>query len=353
MKKIVLLIGILLLILACGKKENSGNGQNNGSKELNIYTWTYFIPEEVIADFQKETGIKVNLSYYDSNDVMMTKLMSGAKGFDIISPSTDYVDILIKSELIEKLDKSKLKNIYDNLDPDLKLNELSGIYDQGLEYSIPYTYSATGIAVNKKFMKDYPQTFDIFSQSQYKGKMTMLDDGREVLGATLQFLGYSSDSVNDAELEAAKNKLIEWKKNLAKFDATAFGKSVATGEFYAAHGYAENVYGELDESEYENFDYFIPKGAMMYIDSMAIVKGAPNMENAYKFLEFLYRPENFVKVYEQFKAPSVIKGIEEKSNVKPIVKANQVVENAKLPGALSDEAKEKHDKIWNEVKLSN
>ncbi len=242
MKKIVLLIGILLLILACGKKENSGNGQNNGSKELNIYTWTYFIPEEVIADFQKETGIKVNLSYYDSNDVMMTKLMSGAKGFDIISPSTDYVDILIKSGLIEKLDKSKLKNIYDNLDPDLKLNELSVIYDQGLEYSIPYTYSATGIAVNKKFMKDYPQTFDIFSQSQYKGKMTMLDDGREVLGATLQFLGYSSDSVNDAELEAAKNKLIEWKKNLAKFDATAFGKSVATGEFYAAHGYAENVW---------------------------------------------------------------------------------------------------------------
>ena len=353
MKKIVLLIGILLLILACGKKENSDNAQNNGSKELNIYTWTYFIPEEVIADFQKETGIKVNLSYYDSNDVMMTKLMSGAKGFDIISPSTDYVDILIKSELIEKLDKSKLKNIYDNLDPELKLNELSVIYDQGLEYSIPYTYSATGIAVNKKFMKDYPQTFDIFSQSQYKGKMTMLDDGREVLGATLQFLGYSSDSVNDVELEAAKNKLIEWKKNLAKFDATAFGKSVATGEFYAAHGYAENVYGELDESEYENFDYFIPKGAMMYIDSMAIVKGAPNMENAYKFLEFLYRPENFVKVYEQFKAPSVIKGIEEKSNVKPIVKANQVVENAKLPGALSDEAKEKHDKIWNEVKLSN
>ena len=353
MKKIVLLLGIMILMITCGKKGTSGNGQINGSKELNIYTWTYFIPEEVIEDFQKETGIKVNLSYYDSNDVMITKLMSGAKGFDIISPSTDYVDILIKSGLIEKLDKTKLSNIYSNLDPSLKLDELSGIYDPGLNYSIPYTYSATGIAVNKKFMKEYPKTFDIFSQSQYKGKMTMLDDGRETLGAALQFLGYPSDSVNDMELQAAKNKLIEWKRNLAKFDATAFGKSVATGEFYAAHGYAENVYGELDESEYENFDYFIPKGAMMYIDSMAIVKGAPNMENAYKFLEFLYRPENFIKVYELFKAPSVIKGIEEKSSVRSIVKVSQVVENAKLPGALSDQAKEKHDKIWNEVKLSN
>lgn len=350
MKKVILLLlGTLILVFSCGKKEND----KTTSKELNIYTWTYFIPQKVIDDFQNETGIKVNLSYYDSNDVMMTKLMSGAKGFDIISPSTDYVDILIKTGLIEKLDKTKLTNIYNNLDTSLRLDELSKIYDPGLEYSIPYTYSATGIVVNKKFMKDYPKSFEIFSQNQYKGKMTMLDDGRETLGATLQFLGYSSDTENDVELEAAKNKLIEWKKNLAKFDAAAFGKSVATGEFFAAHGYAENVYGELDESEYENFDYFIPKGSMMYIDSMSIVKGSPNLENAYKFLEFLYRPENFIRVYEQFKAPSIIKGIEEKSSIKSIVKSSQVIENAKLPSSLSEKAKEKHDKIWNEIKLSN
>ena len=202
-------------------------------------------------------------------------------------------------------------------------------------------------------MKDYPKSFDIFGLQQYKGKMTMLDDGRETLGATLQYLGYPSDSVNDKELEEAKNKLIEWKRNLAKFDATAFGKSVATGEFYAAHGYAENVFGELEEDEYSNFDYFIPKGAMMYIDSMAIVKNSSNKENAYKFLEYLYRPENFVKVFEQFKAPSVIKGVEANTKVKAIVNKEQLVENSKLPGALSDEAKEKHDKIWNEIKLSH
>ena len=352
LKKIVLLLGMMLFMIACGSKDG-GNG-NSESKELNIYTWTYFIPQEIIDDFQKETGIKVNLSYYDNNDVMIAKLMSGAKGYDIVSPSTDYVDILIKSGLIEKLDKKKLGDTFNNLDKDgLKLEELSKIYDSGLDYSIPYTYSATGIAVNKKFMKEYPQSFEIFNQSQYKGKMTMLDDGREVIGAALQYLGYPSDSADDRQLEEAKKKIIEWKKNLAKFDATAFGKSVATGEFYAAHGYAGNVYGELDEAEYGNFDFFIPKGAMMYIDSMAIVKNSSNKENAYKFLEFLYRPENFVKVYEQFKAPSVIKGVEEKSKVKSLVNKNQVVENAKLPGALSDEAKEKQDKIWNEIKLSN
>lgn len=349
MKKVILLLSMLVLALACSGKKTGGVD----SKELNIYTWTYFIPQEVIDNFEKETGIKVNLSYYDSNDVMMTKLMSGAKGFDIVSPSTDFVDILIKNGLLEKLDKSKLGKTFENFDESLNLMELSKIYDDGLQYSIPYSYNATGIAVNKKFMKDYPKSFDIFGLTQYKGKMTMLDDGRETLGATLQYLGYSSDSVNDKELEEAKNKLIEWKRNLAKFDATTFGKSVATGEFYAAHGYAENVFGELEEADYPNFDYFIPKGAMMYIDSMAIVKNSSNKENAYKFLEYLYRPENFVKVFEQFKAPSVIKGVEANTKVKAIVNKEQLVENSKLPGALSDEAKEKHDKIWNEVKLSH
>ena len=349
MKKVILLLSMLVLALACSGKKTGGVD----SKELNIYTWTYFIPQEVIDNFEKETGIKVNLSYYDSNDVMMTKLMSGSKGFDIVSPSTDFVDILIKNGLLEKLDKSKLGKTFENFDESLNLMELSKIYDDGLQYSIPYSYNATGIAVNKKFMKDYPKSFDIFGLTQYKGKMTMLDDGRETLGATLQYLGYSSDSVNDKELEEAKNKLIEWKRNLAKFDATTFGKSVATGEFYAAHGYAENVFGELEEDEYSNFDYFIPKGAMMYIDSMAIVKNSSNKENAYKFLEYLYRPENFVKVFEQFKAPSVIKGVEANTKVKAIVNKEQLVENSKLPGALSDEAKEKHDKIWNEVKLSH
>ena len=96
-----------------GKLTGKKGNDKTTSKELNIYTWTYFIPQKVIDDFQKETGIKVNLSYYDSNDVMMTKLMSGAKGFDIISPSTDYVDILIKTGLIEKLDKTKLKEVLD------------------------------------------------------------------------------------------------------------------------------------------------------------------------------------------------------------------------------------------------
>lgn len=108
-------------------------------------------------------------------------------------------------------------------------------------------FSATGIAVNTKYIKDYPKSFDIFAMSQYKGRMTMLDDMRETLGATLQYLGYSAETSNDQELEAAKSKLLEWKKNLAKFDSTTFGKNFASGEFYISHGYAENYFGLSEE----------------------------------------------------------------------------------------------------------
>ena len=346
MKKLILLLSMLVLVLACGGKKTEGSD----SKELNIYTWTYFIPQEVIDNFEKETGIKVNLSYYDSNDVMMTKLMSGAKGFDIVSPSTDFVDILIKNGLLEKLDKTKLGKTFENFDEKLNLLEISKTYDEGLNYTIPYSYMATGITVNTKVVgKDYPKTPDIFLEEKFKKRMTMLDDGREVLGLALQYLGFESDSKNPEELAKAKEKIQSWAKNLSKFDSNASGKGMASGEFVVVHGYPD-IYYELEGKGEENYDYFIPQGAMMYIDSMAITKNSPNKENAYKFLEFLYRPENFKEVLKVLRNPSIIKGVEEISEVKPIVSSEEILKKAKLPRALDEETKEAQDKVWTEIK---
>ncbi len=344
LKKLILISFMLVLLFSCGSKEKKE------SKTLNIYTWTYFIPDDVIEGFEKETGIKVKMDFYDTNEQMYAKLKSGAKGYDIVSPSTDILTIMREEGMLEELDREKLKTVYENL----RMNEIekfSESYDPHFSHSLPYTFSATGIAVNKKYIKDYPKTFDIFAMSQYKGRMTMLDDMRETLGAALQYLGYSAESSNDQELEAAKNQLLIWKKNLAKFDSATFGKSFASGEFYISHGYAENYFEELSEEDAKNVDYFIPKGAMMYIDSMVILKNSPNKENAYKFLEYLYRPENFKKVYELFQAPSVVKGVEESSSIKPHVTFDDVIKNAKLPKALSPEALEKQQKVWEAIKL--
>ncbi|CAM3116470.1 extracellular solute-binding protein [Streptobacillus ratti] len=348
MKKILFTIFTFIMLLSCfGNNESDEN-------VLNIYTWTYFVPDKIIEDFEKETGIKVNLSYYDNNDTMIAKLMigSGDGNYDIVSPSTDYIPIMIQSGLLEKLDKSKLGQTFENMNEKLNLMEISKIYDEGLNYSIPYSFMATGITVNNEIVgSDFVKTPDIFLNKEFKGRMTMLDDGREVIGLALQYLGYSSDSKDINQLKEAKEKILSWAENLAKFDSNAAGKGIASGEFSIVHGYPD-VFYEIEKEEENKFTYFIPEGAMMYIDSMAIPANSKHKDNAYKFLEFLYRPENFIEVLKVLRNPSIIKGVEENSEIKPIISAEEIVNKSKLPSALDDETKELHDKIWTEIKSS-
>lgn len=344
--KIVMIPLFMFLLSSCGKSSGDAG-------ELNIYTWTYFIPDEIIEGFESETGIKVNISYYDTNDTMIAKIFTGATEYDIVSPSTDFVDVLIHKGLLEKLDKTKLGKTFDNLEIEkLRLLEYSKGYDEGLNYSIPYGYFATGVTVNKKVLgENFDRDLSLFLNENYKSKMTMLDDGRETIGMVLQYLGYESNTKNEKELNEAKELIIKYKRNLAKFDSTTFGKGLASGEFIISHGYPD-LYYETTEEEQQDFEYFLPKGAMMYIDNMSILKDAPNKENAYKFLEYLYRAENYVKVFEQFRQIPVITGVEELTTVKSIISADEIINKAKLPLSLDEEAKDKQDRLWNEIKLA-
>ncbi len=348
MKKIIRLLMMfsLILFVSCSSNEDKN--------ELNIYTWESFIPNKVIEKFYEETGIKVNVSYYDTNDILMAKLLSGATDqYDIVSPSTDFIEVMVKQNLLEKLDKIKLNETFKNLDVEgLNLYEYAKVYDEGLNYSIPYGFFATGITVNTDVVgKNYSRDLSLFLNEKYKGSMTMLDDSRELIGMVLQYLGYSSDSSDDKELEEVKKILLSMKKNIAKFDVAIYGKGLATGEFVISHGYPD-VFYEISKDEESKFEYFLPKGAMMYIDNMAILKDSKNKDNAYKFLEFLYKPENFVYTFEQFRQVPVIKGVEQLTDVKPILSKEEVMGNSMLPKKLSDEAKIKQEKIFNEVKLS-
>lgn len=181
--------------------------------------------------------------------------------------------------------------------------------------------------------------------------MTMLDDQRECIGLALQSLGYPSDSANDKQLEEAKELLLKIKRNLAKYDALNYGKGLASGEFLISHGYPDIFYEKLTPEEEAKFIYFLPKGAMRYIDNMVITAKAPHAENAYKFLEYLYRPENYKYVLEAFRQIPVVKGVEELTDVKPILSTKEVLDNSTLPNALTPEATQKQNKIWEEIKL--
>jgi spermidine/putrescine transport system substrate-binding protein len=279
---------------------------HGGSKQdrLYIYNWTYYTPASVIEKFEKEYGVTVIYDEFASNEEMYAKLKAGGSGYDIVFPSGDYVSIMIHQNMLERIDKTKLTNL-GNIDP-VVLKKAT--YDPIMEYSVPYYFGAAGIAVNTARVPRFEKSWSIFSRNDLRGRMTMLDDMREVLGDALVHLGYSVNTVNPAEIEAARDLVNNfWKPNLVKFDAEAFGKGYADGDFWVVQGYAEVVYEEIGDNAQLKKDtvFFIPpEGGPSYIDSMCILKGARNKELAYKFIDFIHRPEIYAEFTDYFGFPA-------------------------------------------------
>lgn len=273
------------------------------SGKLYLYNWTYYNPESLIKKFEQETGYTVVIDNFSSNEEMFAKVMAGgSKGYDLIFPSSDYTSIMIKLGKVQKLDHSKLPNLkYVN-----PIISEKAPYDPNMEYSVPYFMGSSGIAVNKdKAPADYVRDWSIFGDTRMAGRMSMLDDMREVMAAGLKHLGYNANTTNDAELQEATDLIInEWKPNLVKFDSESFGKAFSQGEFWVAHSYPENIFAELPEDQWDSIDFFIPEeGGMMYIDNMVIPNEAPNSEAALAFINFMHDPQNHAIFLEEFGFP--------------------------------------------------
>jgi spermidine/putrescine transport system substrate-binding protein len=272
--------------------------------QLYVYNWTYYTPDSVLRAFEQEYNCEIVYDTFASNEELYAKLLAGGTGYDLVFPSGDYVSIMIKQDMLEKIDKSKLSNL-GNIDP-LTLQKAS--YDPNMDYSVPYYFGAAGIAVNTARVPQYERSWSIFSRDDLRGKMTMLDDMREVLGDALVYLGYSVNTLNPAEIAAARDLInYSWKPNLVKFDAEAFGKGFADEDFWVVQGYAEVVYEEISEEQKANTVFFIPpEGGPAYIDSMCLLKGAKNLDLAYKFIDFIHRPEIYAEFTDYFGFPATV-----------------------------------------------
>jgi len=182
---------------------------------LHVYNWSYYTPPSVIEKFEKEYGVRVIIDEYASNEEMYTKLKTGGTGYDLVFPSQDYVSIMIHQGMFEKIDKSLIPNLK-NIDP-LVLRKTD--YDPNMEYSVPYYWGAAGITVNTAKVPNFERSWSIFGRSDLRGRMTMLDDMREVMGDALAYLGYSVNSKKPAEIDAARDLINnQWKPNLTKFE---------------------------------------------------------------------------------------------------------------------------------------
>jgi spermidine/putrescine transport system substrate-binding protein len=252
--------------------------------DLHIYTWADYIKPELVQQFEKENNCKIVIDTFDSNEAMYAKLKAGATGYDLIMPSSYMAKIMFDQGMLLTLDKSRIPNLA-NIDPDY----LQIAIDPQMKYSVPYMITYTGIGYLKDAVQDVKPTWKMLERQDLKGRMTMLNDMRETIGAALKSLGYSLNSVNDDELAAAKAVVIGWKKNVAKFENEQYKTGLASGEFLLVHGYSGDILKVKEEND--QVEFLIPEeGFSLACDDLVIPKAAKQADLALKFINFLHSP---------------------------------------------------------------
>jgi spermidine/putrescine transport system substrate-binding protein len=249
--------------------------------ELHVFIWSDYIKPELIKKFEKTYHCRVIVDTYDSNESMYAKLKLGALNYDILFPSNYFLDLMVDQNMLQPIDTSFIPN-GKNIDP-IYL-KLAGAVPN--EYGIPYMVSNTGIAYRKDRVKEFEPSWGIFARTDLKGRMTMLNDIREAIGAGLKYLGFSINTTNPDEINKAVDQLIEWKRNLAKFESEQYKNGIASAEFLVVQGYAGDILQVMQENQ--NVDFAYPQqGMLMSIDYLTIPKDAHNVELAHQFINFL------------------------------------------------------------------
>ncbi|MGN1317567.1 MAG: PotD/PotF family extracellular solute-binding protein, partial [Lachnospirales bacterium] len=206
----LLAISILLMTVGCGTSQTATGDSTTTDEEINVFVWTEYIPQSVIDSFTEETGIKVNVSTFSSNEDMLAKVKAESEdAFDIIQPSDYMVEQCISQDMLLPLDMSKLSN-FENIGEAYK----NPSYDPSNKYSVPYLGGVAGIAVNKANITDEIDSYADLFDSKYAGQLVALDDYRAVIGMAAKSLGYSFNETDPAKLEEIKSKVLELKNNI-------------------------------------------------------------------------------------------------------------------------------------------
>ena len=279
MKKLIVLIPVIIIAFAL-----AGCGAGSG-EELNIYNWGDYIGEDVIAQFEEETGIKVNYSTFASNEEMYAKIKSGAGDYDVIFPSDYMVERMINEDMLAEIDTASLAG-YDLIDD--KFKDMA--YDPANSYSVPYMWGTVGILYNTSMVDEEVNSWEILWDEKYAGQIFMYDSARDTMMVALKMLGYDINTRNPDEIEAAKQLLIDQSPLVLAYITDDGKDKMIAGEAALAVVYS----GDAMETIWENEDlaYAIPmEGSNIWVDAMVIPKSSKNYDNALKFIEFMCRTD--------------------------------------------------------------
>ncbi len=274
---------------------------------VNVYNWSDYIDEEILGEFEAETGIKVVYDVFDSNDILETKLLAGGSGYDVVVPSGTFLARQIQAGVFRKLDRSKLTNIGNMWDV---VTERTASYDPGNAYSVNYMWGTTGIGYNEDMiaerMPDAPvDSWELVFNPEIASKFAdcgihMLDAGDEMIPAALAYIGEDPDSKDPLIIAKAEGVLMAIRPYIQKFHSSEYINALANGDICVAVGWSGDVLQARDRAaEAENgvnVAYSAPKeGALMWFDQMAVPADAPHPGNAHTFINYIMRAEVMAK----------------------------------------------------------
>ncbi|MGA2778436.1 MAG: polyamine ABC transporter substrate-binding protein [Steroidobacteraceae bacterium] len=335
----LVLLGSCLLLNACGDHKSGPEAPAAPApaakpKVLNLYIWSDYLAPNTLAEFEKQTGIKVHVAYYDTNETLETKLLAGSSGFDVVLPTASYFERQIKAGVYLPLDKSKLPNLK-NMDPQLMARVAQ--HDPDNAHGVIYLWGTNGIGYNEKMVKalmpDAPLDswrliFDPAVAARVaKCGISVLDSPAEMLRAVFNYLGKDPNTQDPKDLVQAEAVLAKIRPFIRNINSSEYIEALANGDLCIAVGYNGDVMQARDRAHEANkgidIKYAIPKeGTILWFDMLAVPKDAPDPDSAYAFINYIMTPQVIADI----------------SNFKRYANANAAAEPLVLPDVKSDAA---------------
>ncbi len=306
-RTVILALGCGLLLSACGGGKSGSAAQSGGAagsgRVLNLYIWSDYLAPTTLPRFEKQTGIKVNAAYYDTNETLDAKLLAGNSGYDVVVPTASYFERQIKAGVYLPLDKSKLPNLK-NMDPELMAKV--AFHDPGNAHGVIYLWGTNGIGYNEKMVKEllpdapldsWRMVFDPKVASIVaKCGISVLNSPAEMMRAVFSYLGRDPNSQKPEDLAQGEAVLLKIRPYIRSINSSAYIEALANGDLCVAVGYNGDVLQARDRAQDANkgidIKYSIPKeGTILWFDMLAIPKDAPHPESAYAFINFIMTPE--------------------------------------------------------------
>lgn len=330
-QRLFILIMLLIVLTGCTKGSNSKG-------VVNVLNWSSYIPDTVIADFEKEYNIKVNYGTYSSNEELLAKVTSSKEGtYDVVFPSDYMVELMKEKNIIKQIDKSKIHNI-SNIDSTFLNQE----YDTNNEYSLPFLSTIVVIAYNKDKISENITGYNDLLNKKYKNNIVLLDDQRIVIGSALLALGYDMNETDQRKLKEAENWLLNLKKNVKAYDSDSPKTFFITDEVDI--GLMWSAEAILAKAKNHNIEIVYPaEGHAISMDNYTILKGSKNEENAYLFIDYLLRTDVSQKIVEEYPYISPNKNISNSIGLNEIFNKGHYVKN------IGSDIKQ-YDKLWANIK---